>query len=222
MHLRPLAPLLLACALPVPSWAFGGGPYPITEFALEGSRQNSDWEFDGQTSRVRTERFGIRWQEALGERLGGGVEFGYLYMRLRDRTPALDPRGYYIGLNLRYSLLARGPHALNLVGSYRYQHADDERDAQRLRISTHGALAGIEGHWAATDQLRIGLGSAWVYLDGEERLRGPVERTADLRHAERFVHRASVEVVTYGPGAVGLEYRTGAEDGWRLYAYRSF
>ncbi|QKT02947.1 hypothetical protein HUS23_03550 [Ectothiorhodospiraceae bacterium 2226] len=202
--------------------AFGGGPYPITDMSLEGTRVNSTWRFDGEDERVRAERLGISWREGLDARLSGGVELGFLYLRPRTRNPAMDARGWYLGFDLRYHAWSRGPFALDLGAGYRYMDADDERDEQRLRLHAHRAEVGVAGTWRVAERLRLSAGTSRVYLEGEERLRGPVDRTVDLRQRERFLHRLGAEVVTAGPGGIGLEYRQGAEDGWQLYARREF
>lgn len=216
--------LTLAVALTAPAAEAGtavygrisGIPAPAagSAFDLHLAREDLELRYSDGTpgDPMEASRIGVSFYEPLGSGARMGVRLGRLGVSQSGRaaTAAVDPTGYFIGLDLDASWPRQARLRASLGATWRYAVADasDEEDNE-TRLEWQAAELRPAVLLGLTRRVAARVGAAYTVIDGDERRRGPAANAStDFREDGRTSLFVALELYPAPDDVVTLRFRS--------------
>lgn len=190
---------------------------------LDWNRYDTTLAIGDTTHETRINHVAVILNEPSWRRLYGGLRLGYVDISQSDNpaVTGLDMHGNSLGLRLGAYLIHNDHLNVFVQGDYDYLQANDEQDDQKAEFDWTETTLQV----GAT--LKLGVfrlaGAGYRYsIDGEQKLRGPVNATTRFNEAERTGTIVGIEFQVDPTGYIGIHTENGAREGTRLTFIREF
>jgi len=193
------------------------------DFSLQLSHHTLDLDYGGTLVDTTVDRIGIVWRERFSDRLQLGLVGGSSYLTQSNNPPLAgrELSGYHAGLVLDFDLLTLKRGSLSLHGSWLYQKMDDDGTQQAV-ISWREPSVGLRAAVAVGGGLSLYGGARYGYIDGTQRLTGPINETRKIEQKDRTGGFVGIALELEGNGYIGAMTATGIDRQTSLYFGRRF
>jgi opacity protein-like surface antigen len=213
-----------------PDAALATGPLPphddrATEygFSLQGGRADTVWRMDGSTVDSEIQTTGILIRQRFSDIVHLGMLGGYttLTQTNNPNTAGLKPTGYYAGVLIDVDILTRQHVSVFGGVGYTYSRVEQSENSQSVEL-TWGEWRARLGGSVGAGPFRLFGGVSYGTVDGTERLTGTISQTTRFENDSSGGGFLGVDLRVDKNGYVGLEGRSGLDDGWLLYFRHRF
>ena len=178
----------------------------------------------GETEReTRLTHVALMLNEPFGKRFYGGLRLGYVDVSQNDNpdVAGLSIYGNSLGIRLGAFLIHNETIDVILQGDYDYLRANGKEDDQEVDFnwaqSNIQLVAILKLGW-----LRLS-GSAYQYdIDGDQKLRGPINSTTRFNNTENTGTSVGIEFQVDPTGYIGAHSESGAREGMKITFVREF
>ena len=213
----------------LPTAAFASGPLPVKnddlpyEFALQGGRSDYTWKRSGADVDTEVEMMSLFVRRRLAGIVYGDLLLGYTALTQTGNaaTSGLKPDGYHAGLSVDVDILTREHFSVFGSAGYIYYYTRDSSSSNRVELTW--------GEWRARLGGSIGYGIVRLYgggpygsLDGTERQTGTVNQTVRFDSKSQGGGFIGLDLRLNNDGYIGVEGRSGLDDGWLIYFKHRF
>lgn len=185
-------------------------------------------EIDLRDAAVETEarltRFGITLSETYTERLSMGLMLGYARATLRDQplTAGMYFSGNYAGLNLHAEYPLAERLRIGFMGRILYHWMDERFDDQRVRLEWLQAESALTLQTDLTPYVTLYTGPLYAHIGVDQEARGIIDGANDFRAKRNTGVALGLLFEVDYRGWIGIEARSGVQDGFSLSFQRRF
>lgn len=212
---------LLLCLLPATAAATWTDEHAS---ALDWQRYDGQWVIDGATRDVSVDALGVSVTEPYSDWLYSGLLIGFEELSIAG-DPAfagLNPNGGYLAVLLGSRLFDSEHFELNMQLGYSYHRLEDDEAGRELTgkwAVADGRLSAAVKFW----RLRFSAGAYAQSVDGDLVFSGVLPETRRFESLDDGGAFGGIDfyVDNHG-GRIGLQYQTGAREGYMLTFAREF
>jgi hypothetical protein len=188
------------------------------EFTLQGGRADMTFDYSGTKVDTRVDMASLVLRQRIAEQIHLGVFGGWtaLSQNANPATAGFKPQGYHAGISLDANFITHERWSAFGGAGYTYQRVEDDDAGQTVRLNWDEWRAYLGGSY--------GLGAARFYgginygvADGTQRTTGAIDTTAGFETSGKAGGFLGVDLRVDQDDYIGVEGRSGLDEGWLLY-----
>jgi hypothetical protein len=192
------------------------------EVALQGGRTDMTFDYSGAKVDTTIDMASLLIRQRLADQVLLGVLGGWTALSQTDNPLAADkPTGYHAGVSLDVDFVVRENWSAYGAVAYTYQHVDDNDGGQSVKLywnEWRAALGGTVG----LGGVRLFGGASYGALDGTQRTGGASDSSTPFEVAAKAGGFLGIDWRVDPDGYIGVEGRTGLDEGWLVYFKHRF
>ncbi len=212
-----------ASALPA-ALATAAGPLPhyqdatTSEFTLQGGRADLALDYSGAKIDIQADMASLALRQRIADRVHLGLLGGWTAVTQTDSPLAagLKPSGVHAGLSLDVDIITLERWSAFAGVAYTYRRVEDDAVGRAIRLDWDEWRAQLGGS-IGLGTLRFYGGASYGAVDGTQRTSGAADSTTDFEVSGKAGGFLGVDLRLDTDGYVGVEARTGLDEGWLVY-----
>jgi hypothetical protein len=188
------------------------------EFSLQGGRADMSFDYNGTRVDTQLDTASLALRQRIAERVHLGVLGGWSALTQTDNpgTAGLKPTGFHAGISMDVDIVTRERWSAFGSVAYTYQRVDDDDAGQSVRLDWDEWRARLGGS-VGLGVTRFYGGASYGAVDGTQRNTGATDATTHFEISGEAGGFLGVDMRVDQDGYIGVEGRTGLDDGWLLY-----
>lgn len=204
--------------------ATAAGPLPhhqdatASEFTLQGGRADLALDYGGVKIDTQVDMASLALRLRIADRAHLGLLGGWTAVAQTDNPVAagLKPSGFHAGLSLDLDIITLERWSAFAGVAYTYQRVEDDDVGRAIRLDWDEWRAHLSGS-VGLGALRFYGGASYGAVDGTQRTSAAVDGTTGFEISGKAGGFLGVDLRIDRDGYIGVEGRTGLDEGWLLY-----
>ena len=212
-NLRPLAWLLVL--LTAPCLAMADRYEDRQDFSLTVASGTTRWLYNDTPRETRLRSMTASWVQPMSPSLRGGLNLTYLdtSQATHPQAVGLNTAGDGLGIDLAMQLLNIAHFELGLRFAYDYARTGYKLDGQQIENTWTTTTLGLDAVLSLGKTLRLLAGTAWVSVEGEERLSGDVNQLTTFKEETSTAYYAGLSIRIDSRDHIDLRWTGGYQNG---------
>ena len=188
------------------------------DFSLTVASSTTRWVYQATPRETRLRSMTVSWVEPLSPSLRGGLNLTYLdtSQATHPQAVGLDTAGDGLGIDLALQLLNIAHFELGLRFAYDYARTENRLDGQQIENTWTTTTLGLDAELSLGKTLRFLAGTAWVSVEGDERLSGDINQLTPFAEETSTAYYAGLSIRVDARDHIDLRWMGGYQNGVML------